>query len=120
MRFGRSARVRMFPGWRRWPCRRVDLAGKWDPSIGFVGAALPACTEILIQQFLHVAGQDSLFPAKYSLFFKIFSLLICVGNYAKTACSAAVSCSEIVFGSLLIAIFPVKFPISREFAWRRV
>jgi hypothetical protein len=31
---------------------------------------------------------------KNSLFFKIFSLLICVGNYAKTARSAAISRSR--------------------------
>jgi hypothetical protein len=39
--------------------------------------------------------QNSLFPAKYSLFLEIFSLLICVGNYAKTACTAAVYRSEV-------------------------
>jgi hypothetical protein len=35
-------------------------------------------------------------------------------------CSAAVSCSEIWTWSPKIAKFPVKFPDSREFAWRRV
>jgi hypothetical protein len=63
---------------------------------------------------------NSLIPAKNSLFFEIFSLLICVGNCAKSDCSAAVSCYEIGLGSLEIAKFPVKFPVSREFAWRRV
>jgi hypothetical protein len=57
---------------------------------------------------------NSLFLLKNSLFFKIFSLLICVGNYAKTACSAAVSRSEIGLSSLKIAKFPVNFPVSRE------
>jgi hypothetical protein len=63
---------------------------------------------------------NSLFLLKNSLFFKIFSLLICVGNYAKTACSAAVSRSEIGFRTLKNAKFPVKFPVSWEFAWRQV
>src|SRR5258705_10324740 len=62
--------------------------------------------------------QNSLLPAKNSLFFKIFSLLICVGNFTRSRCGAAVSCYEIGPGSLEIAKFPVKFPVSREFAWR--
>jgi hypothetical protein len=63
---------------------------------------------------------NSLIPAKNSLFFEIFSLLICVGNCAKSDCGAAVSCYEIGLGSPEIAKFPVKFPVSREFALRRV
>src|SRR3984893_15499778 len=63
---------------------------------------------------------NSLIPAKNSLFFEIFSLLICVGNCAKSDCGAAVSCYEIGLGAPKIAKFPVKFPVSREFAWRRV
>jgi hypothetical protein len=63
-----------------------------------------------------VCSLNSLLPDKYSLFFKIFSLLICVGNYAKTACSAAVSRSEIGSQSPKIAKFPVNFPVSREFS----
>jgi hypothetical protein len=63
---------------------------------------------------------NSLIPAKNSLFLEIFSLLICVGNCAKSDCGAAVSCYEIGPGSPEIAKFPVKFPVSREFAWRRV
>jgi hypothetical protein len=62
---------------------------------------------------------NSLIPAKNSLFFETFSLLICVGNCAKSDCGAAVSCYEIGLGSPKIAKFPVKFPVSREFAWRR-
>src|ERR1700730_17685187 len=62
----------------------------------------------------------SLIPAKNSLFFEIFSLLTCVGNCAKSDCGTAVSCYEIGLGSPEIAKFPVKFPVSREFAWRRV
>src|SRR5882762_3011094 len=37
-----------------------------------------------------------------------------------TACSTAVSCYEISPGSLKCAKFPVKFPVGREFRWRRV
>jgi hypothetical protein len=60
------------------------------------------------------ATPNSLIPAKNSLFLEIFSLLICVGNYAKSDCGAAVSCYEIGPGSPEIAKFPVKFPVSRE------
>jgi hypothetical protein len=58
---------------------------------------------------------NSLIPAKNSLFFEIFSLLICVGNCAKSDCGAAVSCYEIGPGGPEIAKFPVKFPVNREF-----
>jgi hypothetical protein len=34
---------------------------------------------------------NSLIPEKHSLFPKIFSLLICVGNCSRSGCSAAVS-----------------------------
>ena len=57
---------------------------------------------------------NSLIPAKNSLFLVIFSLLICVGNYAKSDCGAAVSCYEIDLRSPEIAKFPVIFPVSRE------
>jgi len=63
---------------------------------------------------------NSLIPAKNYLFFEVFSLLICVGNCPKNDCSAAVSCCKIGLGSPEIAKFPVKFPVSRELAWRRV
>src|ERR1700726_3701559 len=62
---------------------------------------------------------NSLLPPKNSLFLEIFSLLICVGNCAKSDCSAAVSCYKIGLGSPEIAKFPVKFPVSREITWRR-
>jgi hypothetical protein len=58
--------------------------------------------------------------AKKSLFFEMFSLLICVGNCARSRCSIAASCHEIGPRRPETAIFPVKFPVSREFAWRRV
>ena len=63
--------------------------------------------------------RNSLFPPENSLFLEIFSLLIRIGNCPKSHCVAADFCSEIVFRSDGIAHFPVKFPVSREFAWRR-
>jgi hypothetical protein len=69
---------------------------------------------------LRFCGLNSLLPLTNSLLFEIFSLLICTGNCAKNRCGTAVSCSKIVSGSPEIAVFPVKFPVSREFAWRRV
>jgi hypothetical protein len=63
---------------------------------------------------------NSLIPANDYLFFEIFSLLICVGNCAKSRCGTAVYCFEIVSSGPEIAEFPVKFPVSREFAWRPV
>src|SRR5258708_17862215 len=60
------------------------------------------------------AYQISLFLPENSLFFKIFSLLICVGNCSRSGCSTAVSCYEIDSQSPRIAKFPVKFPVSRE------
>jgi hypothetical protein len=62
---------------------------------------------------------NSLITAKNSLFVEIFSLLICVGNCAKSDCGAAVFCSKTFSRCLKIAKFPVKFPDSREIAWRR-
>jgi hypothetical protein len=56
---------------------------------------------------------------KNSLFVEIFSLLICVGNCAESDCGAAVPCYEIGPESPETAKFPVKFPVSRELAWRR-
>jgi hypothetical protein len=66
---------------------------------------------------------NSEIPCSYennSLILKIFSLLNSVGNCSRSLCSTAVSCYQISSLSPEIAIFPVKFPVSREFAWRRV
>src|SRR5258707_991613 len=63
---------------------------------------------------------NSLFLRNNSLILKIFSLLICVGNCARSRCRRAVSCYGIPPQTPKIAIFPVKFPVSREFAWRPV
>jgi len=43
------------------------------------------------------AYQISLFLPENSLFFKIFSLFICVGNCSRSGCSTVVSCNEIGF-----------------------
>ena len=69
---------------------------------------------------LHVCRRNSLLPEKDSLFPKIFSLLICVGNCSRSGCSTAVSRIEFGSQSPRIVKFPVKFPVSREFAWRLV
>ena len=58
--------------------------------------------------------RNSLIPKKCSLFPEIFSLLICIGNFTKSRCSAAISLSVLGSRSLKIAKFPVKLPISRE------
>jgi len=63
---------------------------------------------------------NSLFLRNNSLILKIFSLLICVGNCARSRCRRAVSCYGIPPQTPKIAIFPVKFPVSRELAWRLV
>jgi hypothetical protein len=62
--------------------------------------------------------EHSLFWRLNSLFFEIFSLLISVGNYSNNHCGTAVSAFEIVGLGRKSAIFPVKFPVCREFAWR--
>jgi hypothetical protein len=64
--------------------------------------------------------RNSLLPPKKSLFLEIFSLLIFAGNCPRSGCSTAASCYEIASRSPNNAKFPVKFPVSREFAWRRV
>jgi hypothetical protein len=58
--------------------------------------------------------------AKISLLVELFSLLICIGNFAKRHCGAALSWSDIVGKALENAKLPVKFPDSREFIRRRV
>ena len=77
----------------------------------------PAGTQKFTRTFL---ACHSLIPFENSLFPKIFSLIICVGNFTRSRCGAAVSCYEIGPGSLEIAKFPVKFPDTRESGWRRV
>jgi transposase len=59
---------------------------------------------------------NSLFLRNYSLILKIFSLLNSVRNCSRSLCSTAVYCYQISSLSPEIAIFPVKFPVSREFA----
>jgi hypothetical protein len=60
--------------------------------------------------------RNSLILKESSLFPEIFSLLICVGNFAKSRCSAAISLSGLASQTLKIA----KFPVSKELARRRV
>jgi len=59
---------------------------------------------------LSVCRENSLLLAKNSLFLKIFSLLVCVGNCSRTGCSTGVFRIKIGSQSPRIAKFPVKFP----------
>ena len=63
---------------------------------------------------------DSLLRFRNSLFVRIVSLLVCVGNCRRSACSTEVSCSETDPHRPKTAKFPVKFPVTRETAWRQV
>ena len=63
---------------------------------------------------------NSLIQLNSSLFLEKLSLLICLGNFAISHCSAAVSSHKADPGGVKIVGFPVKFPVSREFARRRV
>jgi hypothetical protein len=63
---------------------------------------------------------NSLIKPFSSLFSETFSLLIWVGNCEKSPCSAAVSGWETRSRIPRIEKFPVIFPVSREFTWRRV
>jgi hypothetical protein len=92
-------------------------------DIGIDGARHQLAKEMLTKSTVSsvcLVGNNSLIPPKNFLIIEIFSLLICVGNCARSDCGAAVFCYEIGLGSPEIAKFPVKFPVSREFAWRRV
>jgi hypothetical protein len=62
----------------------------------------------------------SLLRPENSQFFKLFSLLNCVGKDSKSGCCAGLFGTAIVSRSPEIAKFPVKFPVSREFARRLV
>jgi hypothetical protein len=62
----------------------------------------------------------SLLRLRNSLFGRIISLLIFVGNCPKSGCSTAVSYYDSGLWVAEISKFPVKFPVSREFPWRRV
>jgi hypothetical protein len=55
-----------------------------------------------------------------SLFVEKFSLLIHLGKYLRSPCGTAVFGTDDVSPTAKTADFPVKFPVCREFAWRRV
>ena len=46
--------------------------------------------------------------------------MACLGNLLKSAYDTVVSCFGIVVLRSEIVIFPVKFPVCREFSWRQV
>jgi hypothetical protein len=65
-------------------------------------------------------SKNSLLRPTNSLFLKIFSLLVRLGNCSRSGCGTGASCVEISPKRPKIAEFPVKFPVSREFGWRLV
>jgi hypothetical protein len=67
------------------------------------------------------AQLNSLFSLENSLLFKIFSLLIRVGNCPKSHCGTATFDSNRASRGPKIAKFPVKSLLyNREFPWRQV
>jgi hypothetical protein len=64
--------------------------------------------------------RPSLLCLEKSLLLEIFSLSIFIGNCSRSDCSTASSCSEIGSQRPEPTKFPVKFPVSRVFSWRRV
>jgi hypothetical protein len=66
------------------------------------------------------ADHNSLFWLEKSLFCKKDSPLIWVGNSTRSPCSTGASCCGGSGMRPKIAKFPVKFPVSREFARRQV
>jgi nitrogen-specific signal transduction histidine kinase len=91
---------------------KVTLERSFDPAAGELDLFPQEITRVL----LNLISNGFYAVTKR----KEFSLLICVGNRGRSGCSVAVSCFEIGAGSPEIAKFPVKFPVSREFGWRRV
>ena len=71
-------------------------------------------------QCSYSAGRKSLFGRKISLFFKFSSLLICTGNCSRSRWGTGGSCLDVSAWSANFAVFPVKFPVSREYSWRSV
>jgi hypothetical protein len=65
-------------------------------------------------------SRNSLLSVWNSLLVEKISLIVCLGNFLESPCGAAVSCFEIVALGPEIVIFPVKFPVCREFRRRRV
>lgn len=62
---------------------------------------------------------NSLFLHINSLFLEIFSLLTCVGNCSRSGCGIETFLLRNQLTEPKIAKFPVKFPVSREFARRQ-
>lgn len=68
----------------------------------------------------HAGESNSLILSKNSQFFEILSQLIRVGNSSKSRCGTGVSWPTHLSQSSKNVKFPAKFPVSREFLWRRV
>src|ERR1700722_9244034 len=79
--------------------RRVELPQLTKNILSFVNASDRKWRKAAVRRQTASCdsslSQNSLLFAEKSLFLEIFSLLISVGNFTKSHCSAAVSCSEI-------------------------
>jgi hypothetical protein len=108
-------------GWNRepdaLPFRERRATGRTHQGVDGYGRSVslrPAWATAII---IYVVGRYCcLLTWKYSLLLQIFSLLICAGNFLKAPCSTAICCTEILSGIPKFPIFPVKFPVCREFA----
>ena len=69
--------------------------------------------------FIRGRGRNSLMFTKNSQILKIFSLIICIGNCRKWLPRSGFLLLNRLHAAK-IAKFPVKFPDTRELAWRPV
>jgi hypothetical protein len=79
-----------------------------------------SCLPLYAMCDLPICRSNSLLLPDNSLFFELLSLLVYVGNYAKSRCGSAVRVLKLPLGGLRIVNFPVKFPVTREFLRRPV
>src|SRR5882724_1290002 len=87
-----------------------------------LGCAAPRRCSVALSSARWIAHRPIKFPAtrqKIPVHQANFAVNVLAGNYAKSRCSTAVSRHETGPQSRQNAEFPVKFPVSREFEWRR-
>jgi hypothetical protein len=101
----------------------LELTTSRPPTCKIVGEnrSRPRPDETSVREMdAYVLWKISLLRRRNSLFGRIISLLTFVGNCPGSGCSTAVSCYDSGLWRREISKFPVKFPVSREFPWRRV
>jgi hypothetical protein len=101
----------------------LELITSRPPTCKIVGEnrSRPRPDETSVREMdAYVLWKISLLRRRNSLFGRIISLLTFVGNCPGSGCSTAVSCYDSGLWRREISKFPVKFPVSREFPWRRV